>query len=457
MAWTMTITAQRPGVTAVTLDLNDSTNYYLLRYNPNNNGEAPTTGDTIELEVRGSSTAIVETNIAALRRALHWAAEYQSNKAQWRVHINYSPDGSRAARRSEIKSGVLVYDAASQDVYNYGMKRFKCTLIIERDNFGEEAVVNIPISNSNGTDVTAGLKVYNHNDRTGVSPSIKDDHFLIANTTVGDLPAPMRLTFLANGTTARAERLFVNGGINFDPTAAINSTMEGEAFTGATSTADANCAGGNYGAITVVAGVTKSISLYYGNPPYQWFGDNHRWMNVFRNPPAAGTYMRARMVSRTGGMSGATPWVLANTSYLMQDLGILRMPLTGPGQLLYTPGTPIGPLDFYLDFKNAAGATLNLDFTNYNKATYSRFYDCTQLTGTPVINDIPYDNQVNGFYNGVGSYAIPQPIGDPLHVVPGETMVYCMTWDANNGGTYVVENSQYNTVQAYYRPRYRSL
>ncbi len=48
-------------------------------------------------------------------------------------------------------------------------------LAIKRRNYWEGALTAIPLTNSNGADVTSGLNIYNCNDGDGVSPNIREN------------------------------------------------------------------------------------------------------------------------------------------------------------------------------------------------------------------------------------------------------------------------------------------
>jgi hypothetical protein len=70
------------------------------------------------------------------------------------VYLLYQPDGDASAWRSEILAARFEYDVDT--LRAWGQAKMPASLIIEREAVREGALVQIPLTNTNGTNNTAG-------------------------------------------------------------------------------------------------------------------------------------------------------------------------------------------------------------------------------------------------------------------------------------------------------------
>ena len=249
------------------LDLNDgiaeasATNYWLENYTPQPGPEdAPTVTEDALIYVKGTSASDMRTNLNALsafiQRVNLWKAHGDSVD---RVYLHFAPDGVTAgnARRSQVYKIEQKYEENWIDVPWRSEYLMAVTLTITRDNWGEAATeVTLPLTNTNGTDVTTGLKFYNCNDGSGSAPNDRCGYIHINDEDViGDLPAGCKITIAGTAMS----RIIMGCGSIADTTNAL--VYEAETIPGTTPVVDTDCSNGNYITMTGKTAYYKAISF----------------------------------------------------------------------------------------------------------------------------------------------------------------------------------------------------
>lgn len=191
------------------------------------------TEETIPLMV---TTSTLDTTFQALGRAFSQAKRYEEQRLGPAIYLEARKSSSADWKRSRLKGdGVGSYDLDAA----IRTTAAKTTLSIVRENWWEKsALVNVPISNPNGS-VTSLLQVYDSNDGGGSVPTQRWCYGAIAAAnTEGDMPAPAIITTTGTG----CQRAYLGIGAVYNLT--WNPVREAESNN--TPVADAACSGGNY-------------------------------------------------------------------------------------------------------------------------------------------------------------------------------------------------------------------
>lgn len=177
--------------------------------------------------------ASADNLISQVRQIESWmfdARERQKNGTGPRIYVEFTPNGSTGgAFRSEILYGAAHLE---DTVLDYEILASKGTVQIQwvRRYFWEGAEEWVPLTNSNGTNVTGGsyINIQNTHLLTGVSPNVNDATIQVASANIkGAIPAPVRLEFFNRESTSRQYTLQINGGT-------LTGTTYTSHYTGAT-------------------------------------------------------------------------------------------------------------------------------------------------------------------------------------------------------------------------------
>ena len=196
---------------------------------------------TDRFDVWASGTqAEIQASIAAIELAFEHARQHPNDPdGCW---INYALTATDTTWRSRVLGGVVMHDARLDARMRQG--RALLGIAVTRQPFWEGAEEIVPLSNSNGTDVTTGLTVYNCNDGSGSAPNKLVNYVDIgAGVIDGNLPSPAKLIVKNTFATHRITSLWI--GHNYtDPTNFVH-LLEAEAATGVTPHSNSSCSGGN--------------------------------------------------------------------------------------------------------------------------------------------------------------------------------------------------------------------
>lgn len=193
------------GVTS-SLDCNERINSILMRgYVPASaDNQADLLTEQFDLQLRGATAGAIMARIQEINRFFLLAREQKDLPNP--VYLWYSPAAGIAAKRSRVVNGRVILGGN----VSAGLKdrRLVITVAIERKPYWEGELIQIPLTNPNGTNVTSGLRVYNANDLAGTAPNKRANYADIAAGVIqGDLPAPLKVS---------AKNLYVNYGDNRD-------------------------------------------------------------------------------------------------------------------------------------------------------------------------------------------------------------------------------------------------
>lgn len=178
------------GTTTISLS---TSNVILQHYVP----KAPTFNKTalryenvvepIELAIKDTTTANVQAKLHAIETLLWAAVERAVTSTGPRCYLLFTPIGD-VQQRSEILSFELIPGDKSNQ--SFGQAIIECRLLITRRPYWEGPRTAVAGSNGNGTNVTSGLTIRNHDDSTAGH----DNYFDIAAGVIGgSLPTPLEV------------------------------------------------------------------------------------------------------------------------------------------------------------------------------------------------------------------------------------------------------------------------
>lgn len=304
------------------------------------------------LIIGGTTTARATLN--KLNRLFDAARKYQQQRLGAQVWVEFRPSDTEDWYRSEILSGKVEVDEEALRSWYWNEGRIEAAVIWTRRYFWEGPEVELPLTNGNGSHVTGGLTVYNHDDAdTG-----HDNYVEIAAEDVdGDTPGPVKLQMQNTfDSLARAARFYVAHNVLSNP-GSFDHILEGESASGGTNVADASCSGGAYKSVSWT-GDSETQLLEWSLPTALLnaaAGNYFRILVRFLIAPSTGTWLRFKIkMELTTIWEGA--WLEAGIYDSLQELDTLQLPpyLVGAGDLY--------PLKLTLLGKRTGGGSLYLDF-----------------------------------------------------------------------------------------------
>ena len=407
--------------------------------------EAAPLTESADVLCEGVSTT--RTLVQSLNRLMEQARRYQQRKTGARVYLLFQPEGDADAWRSELLDGRVLWDEKAMDTgWASGLLEFRVTW--ERRPWWEGPETAIPLTNGNGSNVTSGLTLYNHDD----ADSGHDCWVSIAAASVtGDTPAPLKLE-LENtfNDTARAYRIYVGHNVWSNP-GSFTPTFEGEDSTaGGTVTAEGTQSGGDY--------MLKGWSGTGETEAFNWSlssaflaacaGGYFRAVARFANAPSTSPDIWVRWKVKMAGLTTIWqgPWVQLSNQ-LVQSLDTLQLPpfLVGSATL--------ADLTLILEARrdNAGSNSLSLDYVALMPLDGWRAY-LPKGYGLQYTDKL-VDDQIEGRLYGVwssGEVGYWTVSGEPIRLWPGrDQRLYIVHGDWINGGS----AQRTLKAKAWYRPR----
>ena len=407
--------------------------------------------DSFDVRINGVYS-VVQGKLRDLNRMLEYASE---NKiGPFGVWLKFALNESDVLWRSRVYGGLVEYDRRM----SYYLKRnnLKIGLILERDGFWEGPEAQIPLTNGNGTNNTAGLNVYNCNDGTGDSPNKKNNYVEIAEGVVeGDLPAPIRLEMRNDYDSAnRLYNIWISQNVRSNPEL-FQHIIEGEAVTfGGSDTVSSSYSGGKLRAFTI-SGDNQQIIARWALDTNFLNRANKRWFKVLAALPniLPGYRLQCKITFPSG-----TPLTVVASSQEIQttysqilEIGELQIPpwLLSSGDL--------SAVDLTLYAKKVGGGTIGIDYLQITpvdgyRVLIPRGYGAAYQVR--VVDD-GIDDQIwtDGWSSGgkTGHYT---NIGKPIEFVPNKKQ---RLYFLQSGDTGDININRVLSVKAFYRPRRRGL
>jgi hypothetical protein len=435
------------GTTIVSLS---STNCILNHYVPqtpkrNGSGELDLDDVTeaIEVTFTGASTAAATAAINSVERLLMTAAQRNNLGIGAKVYLYYQPIGEGVAWRSEVRAGEL--RLADNAMTVFGQAKISTRIILTRAPWWEGARTQIPLTNSNGTNNTQGLTIYNHDDSQTGHDNYAD---IAAGVVGGTLPAALEIQLQNTSGASRGYNHLYLANNRFATT--IAHVLEGEGRvsgygTVAPGSPDYNTySNGQYVALSGTA-----VECHWNIPATVLQGTRGRHMRIL-----------ARVVSATVTPTWLTPELrdyyglvvvhagrevsVKNAGTWLQDLGSVPLPPGGDNMNW-------AQQRLVLKVRAATATDIAIDFMQLLPGDPLCWRDVPQRGMQVANNDWIVDDGIESstyLIEGGANHPIYAPVGQPLHVFPALAQrLYVLT----DGTSYSVNWTQ--KIKAFYRPR----
>jgi len=411
--------------------------------------------DQFQIRIQGSSSADLHAKINAIRLAFEHAKRHKNDaQAAW---FYYEVDNSSNAWMSKLLDGDVIYDSKLESTWRHYI--VIATIIVERKPYWDAMdEIQVPLTNGNGTNNTAGLTVFNHDDGGGASPNHHDNWVEIAAADVlGDLPGPTRLEIL---NTYASSRLFVSWiGQNWTDPANFDHIIEGEdSSTGTPHAGDSSSSGGAYMESSLASGAEATMFTWALTDSFlnTCWGQYYKIIVRFKDSaPLFPIKYRIKLV-----YSGTTIWqsgqVLLDTTrgYSVRDLFTLRLPPWLLGQ------TNLTALTMIMTGQQNTGSpiSVNLDFEQITPLDGYRMLECAGYgvvqNGRMIDDGL---NEVAYIDNGAGDdkAGILIGYGNPIALYPGKKQrLYFLM---HSSTSQLAEIARTISVKLFYHPRRRTL
>jgi hypothetical protein len=398
--------------------------------------------ESIEVTFTGASAAAAQSTINSVERLLLAAARRQNLGVGSRIFLQFQPIGDATQWRSEVRVGDV--NLGDRSMVTFGQAKIEASIILTRVPHWEGSRTQIPLTNANGTNNTAGLTIYNHDD----AQAGHDNFATIAASAIdGVLPSPLEIQ-LQN--TSGANRGYTNFYLanNYFSTG-LAHILEGENRVSGGTVGPGGSDFSNYsnGQYTRLTGTAFTCTWNISSAILQQI---------------RGRYMRllAKMDWLTGGDVWVKP-VLKDyyglvtlyagpevklsllTDSLLQDLGVIPLPVGGDSSW--------AQLRLSLEFRAGSSQTLDIDYVQLTPADPLCWRDIAQRGMEVQNNDYVVDDGIEGLtylIEGGANHPIYAPIGTPLHVFPGVAQRLYVLCDGV--GTSPIWTMK---IKAWYRPR----
>jgi len=388
--------------------------------------------------------------INTLNRLFQQARHRQRTGMAARVYLEFRPGSTGDWWRSEILSGrVLVDDADLEFDLQLVNVALEAAIIYTRRFFWEGPEAQIPLTNGNGQNNTAGLTVVNHDD----ADAGDDNYVAIASTAIsGDLPAPPRLEMTNSYDSAtRASTIYVAHNA-FSAPGTLAHILEAEDAAGGTPTEHATASAGYYSALSWEA-TTETLLLNWEISTEQLnaLGGNYvrLLMRLYSNTIYTDLWLRVRIKYKSLTTLWEGPRMLAVPNQSLQDLGAVQLPpyLLGAGNIkelnlmLYGTRAQAGSHGLNVDFLQVAPCDgyRRLVPKGYHLEYQSRLID--DMVEGLLWKDTGADTAKVGIYVTYGA---------PILLEPGRDQRLYFLHSGWTGGAGIDRTL---SVKAFYRPR----
>ncbi len=441
-----------------TTDLNDGSDTILKA----EGGYTPRVGslgdDTVTeratIGIAADTTAELDSIRNAIIQRLYNAKERQINHARDKTYVHWQADGAADLWRSEIIDGKILN---MPDIFAVGwvVKHIEITIEWTRRNYWEGPEAQVPLTNTNGTDNTAGLNIYGVNDGVGSSPNDRVNYCDIKAADVdGDLPGATRLEMVnAYDSAVHLGEIWI--GQNFTDPANHVWSFEAENATGGASASAGDASDGYYNTQALSSGSSfqelltfpiaagdvdaakgqgmKAIIRFYGNT-----------INI------VDVWFKVRLeVNNANLWEGGRSKPDENAAYLIRDILTFNLPPWLRGQ------TGQAAIDLILYGQQETGSPIDIDadtlflfptdgwryIENNDIVLYTERVVDDGIEGHVYVDDAAGDDKRSAC---VG-------YGSPIYLEPGKLQRLYFLFHSSTGD--LAEVARYITVKLYYRPR----
>jgi hypothetical protein len=439
---------------SVTLDFMANGYKVIDGFFPEEPGEgAESVTEQFSVLITGSSESDLRSKINAIRLAILHAKLHKDDYLAAYLYYDVSSTGD--AWMSKILDGEYHY--SDKLVRRWNNNKAIINIVIEHEPYWDaKDEVQVPLTNGNGTNDTSGLKVYNHDDGGGTSPSHHDNWVDIAAADVlGDLPGPTRLEITNTYATNLIRWMWI--GQNFTDPDNLTHIIEGETSSTGTEQSEASCSGGKYRQYVLSGSAENTMftwslsSSFLNSCKAQYYKIMARF--YFTVPTNVKFRLQLKYQNIVIWQSGQ---ISLDTSVAIEirDLFTLRLP---PWLLMQTS---LAGLSMLITGQHISGSSTNVNL-DFLQVTSLDGYRALQFAGYGAAQNerIMDDGFLGNVYvdNGSGSNkaGIILGYGNQINLYPGkkQRLYFLMHSDVANTG----EIDRTITVKLYYRPRRKSL
>lgn len=397
--------------------------------------------ESIDLLLYAASTTALQTAHNNLERMLLAARRRAAVGAGPRIFLQYQPMNDATLWRSEVFDGDIRLGKGAMTAF--GQAKLPIQLVVSHAPYWEGARTAIPLANGNGSNNTAGLTVYAHDDSTAGHDNFTD----IAGSAVsGVLPSPLEIQMRNTTGAARGYSNFYIANNVFGTS--IAHILEAENRTGGYGTVSADAESSN-GQKLILTGTAPVCT--WDIPAATLQAAAGRYMRILARFPfyseTPRIYVRAAIRDYYGLVTLAEQPIetlLATNDSLIADLGLLPLP---PGGY----STSWAKHVLYLSFRASSSATIHLDFLQLTPADEYCYRHIEQRGMTVAANDWLVDDGIEGLQyliEGGANHPIYTEHTPPLHVFPGiNQRLYFLHDGISPSANWTL------SVKAFYRPR----
>lgn len=407
----------------------------------NEAGRFQPVSENVELLLYGANVQAVEAALNSLESMRLSARRRRVTGAGPRVYLQYQPIGG-ALGRSEVREVEVRLGRNAMTAY--GQAKLPVQLLVERVPWWDEGRAQIPLSNGNGANNTAGLTVWMRDDATAGQDNWAD---IAQGAVAGVLPSPLEIQMRNLSGGARAYDNFYIANNAFAPSMA--HILEAENRNNGAGAVVANAAYGN-GNYLRMTGASNHFATW-ALPAALLSATAGRYLRLMARfasySAGAKIYVRAELRDYYGLVTLArTPYetVLGPEDANIADLGLLPLPPGG-----YSSNWAQNTLCLF--FRADSAITVELDYLQLTPADELCYRHIEQRGMSVAANDWIVDDGIEGLQyliEGGANHPIFTEHTPPLHVFPGVAQRLLFLHD----GPDTAANWKLG-VKAFYRPR----
>jgi len=412
---------------------------------------AESVSDVIMVLIQGTSATDLRSKIAAVTLALEQARRHKDDfLAAW---LYFSVDDTDTEGMSKILEGEVSYNSKLDRNWRRNKVIMTITLLHEAgwDSHNEYAV---PLTNGNGSRVTSGLTVVNHDD-SGTGPPVHDNWVTIEGADIsGDMQGRTRLEV----TNSYAQRLYTLWiGHNWTDPASFSHILEGESSSLGTVRSSVGCSNGQYMEKTLVTGGEQDLYKWTLSAAYLnackggYFKILARWVSPIRTDVKYRLKLEFAVthIWQTGQITLDTTRALQ-----IRDMFTLRLPPWLQGQ------PNLSSLDLIMSGQQNTGSnvTIYLDFLQVTPLDGWRLLECSGygvLQNSRMIDDGV--NRITYIDSGSGSDKAGYLVGygSPIALYPGKNQKLYFLMHSVYGDSAEIDRTA--SIKLFYRPRRRTI
>jgi hypothetical protein len=393
--------------------------------------------ESVSVILAGSSSVVIG-QVRAIE-ALFPVEEAQRRSASDKLYAQYRQEATGDVYRSEVLAGRVEW---SPSLFSAGLASgaVEVTIIWQRRWFWEDTVLrDVPLSNGNGSNVTNGLTIWNHDD----SGTGHDNWVSVGAASVGGvIPAPAQIE-METLQDIWLQKMCIGHNVQAAPTS-LGVMLEGESSVkGGSNQADANASNGAWRQVSWSTNANGVVIFQWNlsaSKLAQMKGNYFRVLaRIYSVPSDAYVTVSLRYPTNFLQMTIASTQEAAIQNAYLQDWGLLQIPdLTNTVELALV-----------VAIRSATAGTLTLDFLQLTPVDSWRQW--SQIGYDLETGDTYVDDGKRAWWqDGAGlQYPLLIADGNPIVLWPGrDQRLYFLA-----GGTVSMYPEWQFKVKVKYRPR----